>query len=107
MGKMSRTKGRAGQRAARALLQDRDWTVAELNAGTAVEDFWAVDPGGKTWSVEVKNVVSINVREFRKQAIRQAGKLPWLLLCKIDGSSSWLVLRKGFRATVWHEKGGD
>ena len=103
-GSMSRSKGRRGQLAFRLLLQDRDWTVAELNAGTSVADFWANDPHGKTWSVEVKNVAVLNVARFRRQAIEQAGSLPWLLGCKIPGTSSWLVLRQGERPVVWHEK---
>lgn len=104
MGKMQRDKGRRGQLEARLLLQDRDWHVAELNAGTSVADFWATDPNGKTWSVEVKNAVSMNIRAWRKQAREQAGPLPWMLVCKIDGTSSWLVLRQGERPVVWHNK---
>jgi len=104
MGKSQRTKGRAGQLSARHLLEDRDWQVNELNGGTSVADFLAIDPDGQPWSVEVKNQIAINVRAFRKQAISQAGKLPWLLLCKVDGTSSWLVLMKGERPRVWHSK---
>ena len=37
---------------------------------------------------------------FLAQAKRNAGKKRWMLLCKIDQSCTWLVLRKG----VWHEK---
>jgi hypothetical protein len=42
--------------------------------------------------------------QFVAQAKRNAGKKRWMLLCKIDKSCSWLVLRKGARPTVWHEK---
>lgn len=104
MGKAQRAKGRRGQRELSDLLTERDWTVRELNSGTAVEDFLAVDPDGKVWSVECKNTASINVRKHRSQAIGQAGKLPWLLACKIDGTSSWLVMRKAARPTVWHAR---
>ena len=104
MGKSQRSKGRKGQREFRRLLEDRDWQVAELNGGTSVEDFWATDEHGKTWSVEVKNTASINVRAYRQQAMRQAGKMPWLLGCKIDGTSSWLILRKAMKPIVWNEK---
>jgi len=107
MGKMERNKGRAGQLAARHMLEDRDFVVHELNGGTSVADFVATDSDGRTWSVEVKNAVSMNVRAWRKQAVAQAGKLPWLLVCKVDGTKSWLVLRQGERAAVWHEKGGE
>jgi hypothetical protein len=101
MSKASRTKGRAGQLAARKMLESHGWQVNELNSGTAVCDFIAIDPNCDAWSVEVKNAVSMNVREWRKQAIRQAGKLPWLLLCKIDGTKHWLVLRKGGSPITW------
>lgn len=104
MGKAQRAKGRAGQLAARHLLESRDWQVHELNGGTSVADFVAVDPNGKTFSVEVKNAVSMNVRAWRKQAVSQAGKMPWILVCKIDGTRSWLILRQAERPTVWHEQ---
>ena len=100
----ARSKGRRGQQEARELLQSRDWSVAELNAGTAVEDFWACDlAAGKTYSVEVKNTAAITTAH-RKQAQTQAAKskLPWLLMNKISGTSSWLVQRQGERPVVWH-----
>lgn len=101
----ARAKGRKGQKEANALLTSRDWSVAELNAGTAVEDFIAVDPNGKSWSVEVKNTAAI-AAAHRKQAIEQskARRLPWLLISKIAGTSSWLVQRQGERPVVWHEE---
>jgi len=104
MGKSQRNKGRAGQLAARHLLEGRDWSVHELNGGTSVADFVATDPQGRTWSIEVKNAVSMNVRAWRKQASGQAGRLPWMLVCKIDGTKSWLVMRQAERAAVWHEE---
>lgn len=104
----ARAKGRKGQREANALLTSRDWSVAELNAGTAVEDFIAVDPNGKSWSVEVKNTAAITAAH-RKQAQEQAKarRLPWLLISKIAGTSSWLVQRQGERPVVWHEEKAD
>lgn len=103
----SRSKGRRGQLEFGNLLRDRDWELRELNSGTAVEDFLAIDPGGVVWSVEVKNAIGMNIRKWRKQAIRQAGRMPWMLACKIDGTSSWLILRKSDRPTIWHAKEGD
>lgn len=104
----SRAKGRRGQQEASNLLRSRDWTVAELNAGTAAEDFVAVDPDGKAWSVEVKNTKSITTTH-RDQAMRQAKvrKLPWLLISKIAGTSSWLIQRQGDKPVVWHEQQAD
>ena len=104
MSKAARDKGRRGQREARNLLTGRDWSCAELNAGTAVEDLIAVDPTGQSWSVEIKNTVSIMVAH-RKQAIAQATarRLPWMLLSKIGGTDSWLIQRKGMRPVVWSE----
>ena len=100
----ARAKGRRGQQEARALLTSRDWSVAELTAGNATEDFWACElTTGKTWAVEVKNCAHITVAH-RKQAMAQAAKskLPWLLMSHIHGTSSWLVQRQGERPAVWH-----
>ena len=105
MSAASRNKGRRGQLEARELLTSRDWSVAELNSGTAKEDFWACDlVGGKTYSVEVKNTTAITVAH-RKQCMEQAArsKLPWLLLSKIAGTSSWLVQRQGEKPVVWSQ----
>lgn len=103
MSAAQRNKGRRGQLEARDLLTSRDWSVAELNSGTASEDFWACDLStGKTYSVEVKNTVSITTAH-RKQAMTQAAraKLPWMLLSKISGTASWLVQRHGEKPVVW------
>jgi hypothetical protein len=108
MSAASRRKGRVGQLAARHLLLERDWSVAELNGGTSVEDFIATDPtGGAAWAVECKNTVAITT-DHRKQAMDQAAsrRLRWMLISKIAGTSSWLVQRQGERPCVWHE-GGD
>ena len=105
MSAASRNKGRRGQLDARNLLTSRDWSVAELNSGTSAEDFWACDlTAGKTYSCEVKNTVSITTAH-RKQAMTQAAKskLPWLLMSKIAGTSSWLVQRQGHDPVVWSE----
>ena len=101
----ARAKGRRGQQEAQNLLRDRDYSVAELNAGSAVEDFLAVDNFGVTWSCEVKNTQAITTAH-RKQAMEQAKKrrLPWLLLSKIAGTSSWLVQRQGMQPVIWGEK---
>lgn len=103
MSAASRNKGRRGQLEARDLLTSRDWSVAELNSGTAAEDFWACDLStGKTYSVEVKNTVAITTAH-RKQAMTQAAKakLPWMLVSKIAGTASWLVQRHGEKPVVW------
>lgn len=100
----SRSKGRRGQQQAQNLLKGRDFSVAELNAGTEVEDFLAVDTHGVTWSVEVKNTVAITTAH-RKQAMEQAKKrrLPWMLVSKIAGTSSYLIQRQGYAPVVWSE----
>jgi hypothetical protein len=105
MGKASRDKGRRGQQEAQALLRDRDWNPVEINGGTAVEDFIAFDPLGQSWAVEVKNTVSITTAH-RQQAMEQAAKrkLPWMLISKIAGTSSWLVQMKGRKPVVWSGK---
>ena len=106
-GLATRNKGRRGQTEAINLLRERDWSVAELNAGTSVEDFIAIDPYGVAHSAEVKNCAAIS-EGHRKQAMKQAEgrKLPWMLLSKITGTGSWLVQRKGQRPVVWHNNGG-
>lgn len=108
MSKSSRDKGRRGQRVAQALLRARDWTTAELNGGTSVEDMIATDPQGRAWAVEVKNTVAITTAH-RTQAMTQgrSRRLPWMLLSKIAGTGSWLVQRQGERPAVWHEQGAD
>lgn len=105
MSAASRNKGRRGQQEAQDLLKSRDFSVGELNSGTAKEDFWACDlNSGKTWSVEVKNTTAITVAH-RKQCMEQAArsKLPWLLMSKIAGTSSWLVQRQGEKPVVWSQ----
>jgi hypothetical protein len=59
---------------------------------------------GRTYSVEVKNTTAITTAH-RKQAMEQAArsKLPWLLLSKIAGTSSWLVQRQGEKPVVWSQ----
>lgn len=106
MGKASRDKGRRGQQEAQAILKDRDWVIAETNSGNATEDFIGFDPLlGQAWAIEVKNTVSITTAH-RQQAIDQAAKrkLPWMLMSKIAGTSSWLIQRKGQKPTVWSMK---
>lgn len=107
-GAATRNKGRRGQAQFAELLRSMDWTVAELNAGTAAEDFIAVDRYGKSWAVEVKNCASITTAH-RRQAMEQAKarRLPWLLANKIAGTSAWLVQRQGAKPTVWHELGDE
>lgn len=102
MSASERSKGRRGQLIAQQLLKSRDWAVAELNSGTATEDFIATDPDGNQWAVEVKNTKAITT-EHRTQAMTQARsrKLPWMLMSHIDGTASWLVQRKGCRPVVW------
>jgi hypothetical protein len=41
----------------------------------------------------------------RKQAMEQAKRrrLPWLLMSKVAGTSSWLVQREGDKPVVWTE----
>ncbi len=106
MGKAQRAKGRRGEAEAKHMLADRDYTIlADTSAGISSDDLVALSPEGRVVSVEVKNQKSINVPTFLKQCMDNAKKNDWLLMCKIDGTSSWLVLAKNKRATVWHNKG--
>jgi hypothetical protein len=99
----ARAKGRRGQQDAGNVLRSRDWRVAELNAGTDVEDFIGIDPDGKTWAIEVKNTANI-MTIHRKQAMEQGKKrrLPWMLMSKIAGTSAWLVQRQSMVPVVFN-----
>lgn len=101
-GAATRSKGRRGQQQFAELLRSLDWSVAELNSGSAAEDFIAVSPAGVAYAVEVKNCASI-MTAHRQQAMRQAQarKLPWMLASKIAGTGSWLIQRQGDRPVCW------
>lgn len=105
MGLMHRRKGAIGQGIAANLLKNRDYVVDQLTAGISSADFVATDKDGKTWLVEVKNTAVIS-NSHLKQAIEQgkSRRLPWMLMNKIHGSSSWLIRRQGGLPVVWHEK---
>lgn len=77
-----------------------------LTSGIACGDLMATEPSGVTWLAEVKNTTAITTAH-RQQAMRQAEKarMPWLLMSKIAGTSSWLVQRQGERPVVWHQEG--
>lgn len=105
-GKASRTKGARGQSIAADMLRDRDWIVDQITAGIAAGDLIGTDPNGKTWCIEVKHCAGILPAHI-KQAMEQGRKrrLPWALISKIAGTSSWLVQRQGCLPVVWHQKG--
>lgn len=104
-GSPTRNKGRRGQTAALQLLREMDWTVADLSSGVACEDGLAIDPYGIIWAVEVKNTASITM-QHRLQAMEQAKnrKERWMLMSRIQNTSSWLVQRQGMRPAIWHER---
>jgi hypothetical protein len=88
------------------MLKDRDWQVVDTSAGQSVEDMFAIDPNGVTWSVEVKKtrlITEAHVKQAQEQARKR--KARWMLANHIPGSSSWLVRRQGQLAVIWHEKG--
>lgn len=104
MSKASRSKGARGQTLAKHLLLERGYGIDTLSAGLATADLIATDRCGNTWCVEVKNCAGI-LPAHKRQAMAQAKarRLPWMLLSKIAGSSSWLVQRQGQPAEVWHQ----
>lgn len=105
MSKASRDKGRRGQTAAANLLKDRDWIIVPVTAGVKCEDIVGTDGMGRQWSIEVKNCVNItqaHVAQAKEQA--KARRLPWMLMSKIAGTSSWLIQQQGMRPSIWHEK---
>lgn len=106
-GKTTRNKGKIGERTAKALLVDHDYSIiADTTAGLSTGDLVVKAPDGIVYDVEVKNRRIINVPMFLGQARKNAGrsKLAWMVMCKIETTSSWLVLRKGEKPTTWHEK---
>ena len=105
MGLMQRRKGAKGQGIAANMLKDRDYVVDQLTAGLSTADFVVTDADGKTWLVEVKNCAGITQAHL-KQAVEQgkSRRLPWMLMNKISGSSSWLIRQQGQKPKVWHEK---
>jgi Holliday junction resolvase len=75
-GKPSRDKGRRGEREAKALLADCDYTIlADTTAGLDTDDLVALAPDGTLYSVEVKNTRIVNVPVFRDQARKNAKKM--------------------------------
>lgn len=107
MGKSQRSKGKRGERKARELLADKDWVIIANTAdGDECEDIIAQCPSGKFHSIEVKNRKIIHMPEFKQQASRNAKKkkLPWMIMAKIETSSSWLIWKQGEPPRVWHEK---
>ncbi|MCK5611894.1 hypothetical protein KAR91_59035 [Candidatus Pacearchaeota archaeon] len=105
-----RSKGKRGERKARELLADKDWNILANTAdGVECEDMIVENTSGVIYSVEVKNVKLIDIPKFRTQAMTNAKKKkkPWMLMLKIDGTKSWLIMRQGERPIVWTEKKED
>ena len=106
-GSRARSKGRNGERTAKRLLVDHDYTIiADTTAGLSTGDLVVQSPDGTIYDVEVKIRRVINVPLFLDQSRKNAGKskLAWMVMCKIETTSSWLVLRKGEKPVTWHEK---
>lgn len=110
MSKKSRTKGRQGESAAKMLLKDRDWIIiADCTSGIDTADLIAEKSFVGIYCIEVKCRKLINMPEFRKQARQNAKKIKkkWMLMVKIEGSSSWLVEMQDHPKnyiTIWHDK---
>lgn len=103
MGKFSRSKGKKAQAVAIELLKDRDFDVLEGNSGKATEDLWATKDG-KLYSVEVKDRKLMDIFRWKKQAREQAKGKPWLLMCHIPSTSTWLIFFQGENPTLWRPK---
>lgn len=108
MGKSQRDKGRRGESAAKLLLSDRDYTIlADTSAGISTDDLVVQSPCGQIVSVEVKNTKLIDLPRFVAQARKNAKKNRWMLLAKLDNTSSWLCLKQGEKPQIWHQKGEE
>lgn len=102
-------KGNKGENEARRLLQARGFFVAHEVRGIEGPDLLAIKDG-VSWSVEVKDCVSVDVRKFRAQSIRQRPMVKadkWMLLCHLDGTREWLCMRQGEHSEVWCEREAD
>lgn len=105
MGKSQRAKGRAAESRFSLILESRDFVVADCTSGIATADFLAIDGDGTAWAWEVKDRLVWGWQDFYRQAKSQAkGKVRWGLALHIPMTSSWLVLRQGRDAVVWHER---
>jgi hypothetical protein len=93
VGRSQRAKGKAGERAAKLLFQERDWEVHGRPRGEAGDDFTAIDPKGKVWSVEVKNTKSV-MFNMLCQAKRNCPKNRGFILC-------WHPSQWGMPANLW------
>ena len=103
----SRSKGKRGERKARELLVDNDWTILANTAdGVECEDIIATCPSGTVYSIEVKNRKVIDMTAFKRQARSNADKkkIPPMVMAKIEGTTSWLICKFKELPTVWHEK---
>jgi Holliday junction resolvase-like predicted endonuclease len=106
-GKTIRDKGRKGEREAKLLLQDKDYTIlADTTAGLSTGDLLVRSPDDITYDCEVKNRRILNISEFVGQARKNSAKnkTEWMVMAKIDGTSSWLVLAKNKLPVTWHMK---
>lgn len=104
-GSRSRDKGKRGERAAKNLLTERDYTIlADTTAGLSTDDLVVQSPGGEIISVEIKNTKQIDLPAYIKQARTNAKKLAWMLMCKLDNYSAWLILGSNRKPVIWHEK---
>ena len=107
-GKSTRDKGRRGESEAKRLLVEKDWEIlADMTAGLATGDLIAQSPDGVIYDVEVKNRVEIHVPHFVGQAMKNSGKLRWMVMAKIANTNSWLCLAKSKKPWVWHGRGCD
>ena len=103
-GKASRDKGRRGETTARHILESRDYSCEDMSAGRSSCDILAIDTRGTVWCVEVKRRDVIPVKDAREQAIRNTKRgTRWMVMCHIQGTRSWLVLRQNEKPVVWHE----
>jgi len=122
MSNRGRIKGKNGERAIRMLLNKEGWYIAHQEIqGLAGDDFFAKDPNGKWWSIEVKNCTAFHPK-FIGQAKRQGVERYWSIQKKLQEGSEesevmkflgmdtfeqgdWLVLwhpsNANARATLW------
>ncbi len=93
MGKLSRNKGKLGEREVRDLFRDAGFTArrGQQYAGGPDSPDVIVEELGTNWHWEVKRVEKLNLRDAVDQAKREAGPDQAFAVFHRRNASPWLV----------------
>jgi Holliday junction resolvase-like predicted endonuclease len=95
-------KGNRGENEFLRVLVSRGWHILGTPSLFGGEDFVALDPEGRRWSIEVKKC-KVLTQAHLNQALLNAkrSRNPWMLAQHIYGTSWWLVRRKNHDPELW------